>query len=40
MTDKCLIDTQGVHMALQSLEDEKLNYKLFTDIKVEPSDER
>lgn len=39
MTDKRLIDTLGVHMALQSLEDEKLNYKMFTDIKVEPSDE-
>lgn len=39
MTDKQLIDTVGVRMALQSLDDEKLNYKLFTDIKVEPSDE-
>ncbi|GAB1597621.1 hydroxyacid-oxoacid transhydrogenase, mitochondrial-like [Argonauta hians] len=39
MTDKNVLKTNAAKVALQSLEDQNLNYKLFTDIKVEPSDE-
>ncbi|XP_014781117.1 hydroxyacid-oxoacid transhydrogenase, mitochondrial-like [Octopus bimaculoides] len=39
MTDKNVLKTRAVKVALQSLEDQNLKYKLFTDVKVEPSDE-
>ena len=40
MTDGKLKDMQPVHTTLQSLDDNKVKYKLFDRCRVEPTNER
>lgn len=40
MTDKYLVGLDCVKTVLQSLDDNKVNYKLYSDVRVEPTDQR
>lgn len=40
MTDKHLVDLDCVKTVLQSLDDHKVNYKLYSNVRVEPTNER